>query len=442
MTPSARIHAAIELLESIYASWNGETRVAADKLCDLYFKARRYIGSHDRGAVAELTYWCLRHKAELDWHCERHHLMPSARTHIICALLIRADAPPAQLAALFDGGKYAPAPLTESEWHAAHALFKTIFSKAGDDTLPAHVRLNYPAWMESVLRESLGAKLEAEMEAMQAQAPLDLRANTLLITRDALLAQMKEAGFSVTPTPVSPTGIRLQKREPVFGSPLFRQGFFEVQDDGSQAIAHLVDAHPGMRVIDFCAGAGGKTLAVAAQMENKGRLLAFDTSAKRLAQLPLRLKRAQVFNTEWRALSSERDAYVKRHKQSADRVLLDVPCSGSGTWRRNPDLKWRFTRQDLQEVLDLQSRILESASRLAKIGGRVIYSTCSLLKCENEQQVANFIAAHPNFRVVCAQKVWNKDTAVDSSSPSYLWLTPQQDGCDGFFAAVLERIAA
>ncbi|MBV8940049.1 MAG: RsmB/NOP family class I SAM-dependent RNA methyltransferase [Alphaproteobacteria bacterium] len=441
MQQAARISAAIELLGSIVDSWQQERGAPADKLCEAYFKERRYIGSHDRGAIAELVYWCLRHKAVLQWWCERLHAVAGARSYVMAALLLRRDAEPAQLATIFSGGKYAPPPLTETEWQWAHQLGR---QEIYHPDMPDAVRLNYPQWLEPKLKASLGSALAGEMKASNHQAPLDLRTNTLLITRDELVARLREEGFDAIPAPISPIGIRLRQRQPVFTSPLFREGLFEVQDEGSQVVSQLVTARAGMKVIDFCAGAGGKTLAVAANMDNKGRLLAWDISAKRLSQLPQRLRRAQVFNAEWRVLTSERDSYIKRHKASADRVLTDVPCSGSGTWRRNPDLKWRFTPRDLEEVLAIQQRILESAARLVKPGGQLVYATCSLLKDENEQQVANFLEAHANFRVVCAQKVWNKTASADaaSSEVSYLWLTPQQDGCDGFFAAILERQAS
>lgn len=474
MTPAARIASVIELTDSLLSSWRSGQTLPADRLLDQYFKARRFIGSKDRGAIAELFYWILRHKASLEWWLERLHAHASGgRMLALSALLLKRDATPAQLAPLFSGGTYAAPPLTDGEWRFAHNLSAQAEKPEALAAMPRPARLNFPAWMEEMLAESLGGALEAEMEAMAAQAPVDLRANTLLTSRDALLTVLRAEGFEAEKSPISPVGIRLLRREAIFASPLFRQGYFEMQDEGSQVVALLTEAAPGMRVIDFCAGAGGKTLAVAAQMENRGRILAWDVSARRLAQLPARLKRAGAFNTEWRVIKDEHDAYIKRHKLSADRVLVDAPCSGSGTWRRNPDLKWRFTRKDLDEVTDAQQRILESAARLVKPGGRLIYATCSLLSCENEKQVERFLKTQSNFRVVCAEKIWNKvcdaatslrepkaegirgeeqsgtelakHTAPQESKPEaggskFLWLTPRQDGVDGFFAAVLERI--
>ncbi len=457
MTPSAHLSAVIELLDSLLQSWQGEKRIPADAAIDRYFKARRYIGSHDRGSISEMTYWIIRHKALIEWWCARQRMDASARILTLTAVLLRKDTNVNQLAKLFDGSKYAPLPLTDREWQYAHYLDK---QDKEPSEMPEWVRLNYPQWLEKQLKDTLGKHFTKEMEAMEEQAPVDLRANTLRLPRERVLEEIKKAGWEAEPTQLSQLGIRLKKRQAIFASDLFKNGLFEMQDEGSQAVAELVDAQPGMKVIDFCAGAGGKTLALAASMQNKGRILAWDTSEKRLAQLPQRLKRAGVDNTELRVIVSENDPYIKRHKLSADRVLVDAPCSGSGTWRRNPDLKWRFTETDLNEVVDVQQRILASAARLVKPGGRLIYATCSLLSRENDKQVEEFLKTRSNFRVVCAKKVWNKTaksdvTGADKKSTngnvnanqetdpvSYLWLTPHQDGVDGFFAAVLERVSA
>jgi 16S rRNA (cytosine967-C5)-methyltransferase len=254
------------------------------------------------------------------------------------------------------------------------------------------------------------------------------------------MKQLAAEGYELYPTPVSDIGLRLTKRAPIFTSPAFKAGHFEVQDEGSQLVAALVSAKPGMKVIDFCAGTGGKTLAIAAQMENKGRILAWDSSAKRLGQIKERLRRAGVDNVQVHVLEHENDQFIKRHKDSADRVLVDAPCSGTGTWRRNPDLKWRFTPKDLEEVVAVQQRILQSAARLVRPGGQLVYATCSLLPCENQGQIEQFLKNISNFEVVPVDKIWDKARPESSgASAPYLSLTPHQDGVDGFFAAVLER---
>jgi 16S rRNA (cytosine967-C5)-methyltransferase len=214
----------------------------------------------------------------------------------------------------------------------------------------------------------------------------------------------------------------------------------EVQDEGSQIAALLVGARPGMRVVDFCAGAGGKTLALAAGMENRGKLVACDVSASRLERAVRRLRRAGVSNVERRALSSERDKWVKRHGSGFDRVLVDAPCLGTGTWRRNPDAKWRATPANLAELVIRQQEILVSAARLVRPGGRLVYATCSLLREENEDQAEAFLAAAPEFTLVPAALIWAE--TIGGSSPGgerYLRLTPAQHGTDGFFVATFER---
>ncbi len=436
MTPGARIQAAIELVDQILTAWMQEKRIPADKMLQNYFTSHRYIGSKDRGQVSELVYWVLRHKAALEWWLERTQQRVHGRTYIFAALVLRKDYNPTSIVSVSKDSTYSPPPLLEDEQNMVNTLVRHDITHPD---MPAHIRLNYPEWMDALLEESFGAKKEAAMAAMNEQAHTDLRVNTLKTTREALIDALNAEGFLCTATETSPIGVRLEKRGPIFTSETFKKGWFEVQDEGSQMVALLADAQPGHRVIDFCAGAGGKTLAMAAAMKNKGRILALDNSEKRLTQLPIRLRRAGVDNVQTHIITSESDAYIKRHKQTADRVLVDAPCSGTGTWRRNPDLKWRFTRKDLDEVLEVQQSILQSALRLVKPGGRLIYATCSILKDENEKQVEQVLKTVNNFKVVCAEKIWDKNPVSTASEVSYLSLTPHEDGVDGFFAAVLER---
>lgn len=443
MTPGARAQAAIDLIDQLLSSWLSDRRIPADKLLDNYFKSHRYIGSKDRASIGELFYWILRHKASLEWWLDNTGQRIHGRSFVFAALAARRE----YSDSLSKDSQYSPPPLNEDEQHLIATLLK---SELVHPDMPGHVRLNYPAWCEPLLCASFGSDFELAMKALNEQAPTDLRVNTLKTTREALHDALLAEGFENALASLSPVGLRLARRGPIFTSPLFKQGHFEVQDEGSQVVAQLVDAQPSQRVIDFCAGAGGKTLAMAATMENKGRILAWDTSQKRLGQISQRLRRAGVNNVQTHVITSENDAFIKRHKQSADRVLVDAPCSGSGTWRRNPDLKWRFTRNDLNEVTALQSTILQSAARLVKPGGRLIYATCSVLQEENELQIDQFLKNVNNFdknvrkfKVVCAEKIWDKNSkAGDSGSISYLSITPHKDGVDGFFAAVLERIAA
>jgi 16S rRNA (cytosine967-C5)-methyltransferase len=439
MTPGARTQAAIELLTDILTSWQSDKRFPADKQLERYFKARRYIGSKDRGAISELIYWVLRHQSTLTWWIEQQYHICTPRLFVFATLILRKEYTIESLSGLSHDGKYAPSPLTADEIRLCMAL---VGKPLEHKDMPPHVRLNYPAWTHDMLKKSFGKEFEHALRAMNEQAPTDLRVNILKTTREQLMQDLKKEGFDVAPTTTSPVGLRMAKRAPIFTSQYFKQGHFEVQDEGSQMVASLVDAAPGQKVIDFCAGAGGKALAIAAQMKNKGRILAWDTSEKRLKQISPRLRRAGVDNIQTHVIASENDAFIKRHKQSADRVLVDAPCSGSGTWRRNPDLKWRFTEKDLHEVMEIQHAILMSAARLVKPGGRLIYATCSIFKCENEEQIDRLLKDVNNFRVVCAEKIWDKSTSDNKAHEvSYLWVTPHQDGVDGFFAAVLERLS-
>jgi 16S rRNA (cytosine967-C5)-methyltransferase len=437
MTPGARIQAAIELVDQIHHAWMSQTRIPADKMLQSYFTSHRYIGSKDRGQVSELVYWVLRHKAALEWWLDRCNQRVHGRTYVLAAVVLRKEYNPTSILSIVKDSQYSPPPLNEEELAMADTLMRHDIEHP---EMPMPSRLNYPEWMDSLLEESFGTEKEAAMRAMNEQASTDLRVNTLKTNREALIGKLNSEGFECEATTLSPVGVRLKKRGPIFTSETFKRGWFEVQDEGSQMVALLVDAQPGHRVIDFCAGAGGKTLAMAAQMKNKGRILAFDTSEKRLAQITPRIRRAGADNIQTHIISSEHDAYIKRHKQTADRVLVDAPCSGSGTWRRNPDLKWRFSRKDLDEVLAVQQSILQSALRLVKPGGLLVYATCSVLKEENEKQIEQVLKTVNNFKVVCAEKMWDKNPVSDEPGPvSYLSLTPHEDGVDGFFAAVLQR---
>jgi 16S rRNA (cytosine967-C5)-methyltransferase len=283
--------------------------------------------------------------------------------------------------------------------------------------------------------------MDAEMRAAITTASTDLRANTIKATREEAIAALKAEGVTAMATQLSPVGLRVHGRPPLATMQVFKDGLIEVQDEGSQLVALLADARPGMRVADFCAGAGGKTLAMAAQMKNKGKIVACDVLEGRIDRAAVRFNRAGVHNVERKALSSERDQWVKRHAGTFDRVLVDAPCSGTGTWRRNPDAKWKLTPEDVAELEQVQRNILDSAWRLVKPGGRLIYATCSLLAEENEAQIEAFLAAHADFKRVPAGEVWAGAIGGDCPATSdTLSLTPAQHGTDGFFVAILERV--
>jgi 16S rRNA (cytosine967-C5)-methyltransferase len=268
-------------------------------------------------------------------------------------------------------------------------------------------------------------------------APLDLRVNALKGSRDDARAMLRAEGVESEPTRLSPWGLRVAARQSVTTGQAFQSGAIEIQDEGSQLVAALVDARPEMRVADWCAGAGGKTLALAMTMANRGHIVACDVSAPRLEGAVRRLRRAGVHNVE-RHLIAAGDKWAKRRAESFDRVLVDVPCTGTGTWRRNPDARGRLRESDLAELLGKQVAILDAASRLVRIGGRLVYATCSLLAEENEAQVSAFLTRRPEFALVPLAQTWSLETPCPCEG-NYLSLTPLRHGTDGFFAAVLER---
>ncbi len=434
MTPGARLQAAVELLAAIHASQSPADRVSAD-----FFRGRRYMGGKDRRDVVERCYRVLRRQAALDWWVARtaKEVEDRERARMIASLALMEGWSADRVAGSFDGGPYRPAPLTPHERHLARALQGQALTHPDQ---PASVRYELPAWMEKDLRASFGPEFEREMAALGEPAATDLRANSLKATREEALAALAREGVAAKPTPLSPLGLRVAGRPPLASLDSFRRGLVEVQDEGSQLVSLLVDARPGQRVVDFCAGAGGKTLALAAAMANKGKLVATDVLTGRVERAAVRLNRAGVHNVERRGLSGERDPWVKRHAESFDRVLVDAPCSGTGTWRRNPDARWRLQPADIDRLVELQRRILDSAARLVKPGGRLVYATCSFLARENEAQVDTFLAAHPGFHVKPVHEIWPE--AIGGEAPGegpYLTLTPARHGTDGFFLATLER---
>lgn len=439
MRPSARVQSAIEILDEMQATWRQQHHAPADALMHDYFKSHRFMGSKDRAYVGELVYFILRNGAAIEWWLEKGELRTTPRLVAMLALVFLHKLSPREVGNLFDGQKFSPSKLTVEELDVLDALEG---AELIHEQMPVSAKYNFPDWMEGRIRLSLGDDFDAEMTALNQSAPVDIRVNTLKADRADLILALDREGYDCTPTPHSKLGVRLQKRMPVFTTQAFRDGWFEMQDEGSQIVAALVEAEPGQKVVDFCAGAGGKTLAIAARMENKGRILALDTNERRLKQMHKRLTRAGVDNVQVHTIESEQDQYIKRHKESADWVVVDAPCSGSGTWRRNPDLKWRFDLNDLRELKDIQQRVLRSAARLVKPGGRLVYITCSLFNDENEGQVKQFLVDYPQFRVAPPPEIWSKHTHSIPEVGSVIRLTPHKDGTDGFFAAILQEEVA
>lgn len=434
MTPGAQIQASIELLEDVQAAWQDGKAAPVDSMLASYFRNRRYIGSKDKGFISRRVYAVLRQGGRLQWLVEQGGLPVCPRSLVLAALVVDEKHPINILQTWFSGNGHDARPLHKEERRFAEA------PPTDESAMPEWMRLNTPEWALERMKGVFGDTLEAELLALNEEAPLDLRVNTLKATREQAKAALNKEGFYVADTPYSPWGLRLDRRGAVFTTKTFKDGWIEVQDEGSQLVALLAAPQPGQKVIDFCAGAGGKTLALAAMMQNKGRILAWDTSETRLNQSTKRFARAGVDNVQRHAIASESDPFIKRHKDSADLVVIDAPCSGSGTWRRNPDLKWRFTEQDFNELLAVQASILDSAQRLVKKGGKLLYVTCSVFEAENESQVNQFLKKYPDFEVAAAPEIWNNGACRELVGASgLLRLSPHRTGTDGFFAAILQK---
>jgi 16S rRNA (cytosine967-C5)-methyltransferase len=431
MTPAARLSAAIELIATIEAQ-----RVPAAKALKEWGTAHRYAGSGDRAAISGLIWDVLRRYASSAWIMEAD----TPRARALGMLKLERDLDVETIAALCDGGRFAPEPLTARE---RSALGQRTLAEA-----PAPIAGDYPEWLDVYLAQVFGDDRVAEATAMASRAPLDLRVNTLKAKREKMLPSLAHLG--VKPTPWSPVGLRIalgaDARNPgIHAEEDFIKGSIEVQDEGSQLAALLSAAKPGEQVIDLCAGAGGKTLALAAMMAGKGRLIATDHDKRQLAPIYERLSRAGVHNADIRTPKGDGDT-LSDIKASADLVLIDAPCTGTGTWRRNPDAKWRMRPGALELRLKDQARVLDRAAALVKPGGRIAYITCSVLPPENGEQIRNFVARHPEFAVVPpAQTVtvlWDnaEDFAASTlQSPEGLLMTPRRTGTDGFFVSVLTR---
>ncbi len=425
MTPAGRLDAAIELLGAIETDPR-----PADAVANAFLRTRRFIGGGDRREISEITWSVLRARRRLGWWLERIGAPVTPRL-LSLAMMVLGGMTAHRAESAFGGSRFAPAPLDEAEKRALAQLATHTLDHPG---MPDGVRLEIPDFVVEKFRARFGARLDAECAAMLTQAPLDLRANLLKTTREAAIAALARDGLRAEPTRLSPWGLRLPGRQNVTASAAFRDGLVEIQDEGSQLVALLADVRPGMRVVDYCAGAGGKTLALAMMMANKGHLVACDVSAPRLDAAIKRLRRAGVHNAE-RHLLAPGDKWGKRQEQKCDVVLVDAPCTGTGTWRRNPDARLRLTEQDLAELTVKQARILDEAQRLVKPGGHLVYATCSVLAEENEAQIDGFLARHAGFRVVALAEPWPDYLRGDA-----LRLSPARDQTDGFFACRFERV--
>lgn len=431
MTPAARISAAIELIGTIETQ-----RIPAAQALKEWGTSHRFAGSGDRAAISGLIWDVLRRHASSAWIMDDD----APRSRVVGMLKLERGMDVEAIAALCDASRFAPEPLTESERNAL--TVRTL------EAAPAHIAGDYPEWLDGYLAQAFGEDRVAEATAMASRAPLDLRVNTLKAKLEKVQASLAHLGAK--PTPWSPLGLRItlgaDARNPgIHAEESFIKGGVEVQDEGSQLAALFSAAKPGEQVIDLCAGAGGKTLALAAMMQGKGRLIATDADKRQLAPIHERLSRAGVHNADVRTPKGEGDTLTDI-RASADLVLIDAPCTGTGTWRRNPDAKWRMRPGALELRLKDQAEVLDRAASLVKPGGRIAYITCSVLPPENAEQVRGVIGRHPEFAVVPPQQtasvLWDKaeDFAKAAlGSPEGWLMTPRRTGTDGFFVSMLKK---
>lgn len=385
-----------------------------------YFRGHRGMGARDRREVTETVYACLRHRRLL-----AHLAGSSDPRDVVAAYWLRRGVSPEALAAAGFGGD--------------GAALAVRVREADIDALPLAVRASLPDWLAEPLCAQYGPDEAAALaDALNRPAPVDLRVNMLKARPHEVRARLAEQGIACAPTPYAPAGLRLAGRAPVSGTDAFKKGWFEVQDEGSQIVSLLLEPRRDEVLVDLCAGAGGKTLHLGALSGNSGTIHAFDISPARLERLLVRARRAGLANVHATAIAHEQDARVQRLRGKIDRVLVDAPCSGTGTLRRSPELKWRPV--DLPACVQTQERLLEAAASLLKPGGRLVYATCSVLAEENQAVVARFRAAHPQFALLPAgAALARRRVPLKADADGSLRLLPHRHGTDGFYAAVLER---
>ncbi|MGL5733357.1 MAG: RsmB/NOP family class I SAM-dependent RNA methyltransferase [Beijerinckiaceae bacterium] len=433
MTPAARVQAAIEVMADLI----GRRRPAADALKD-WGLAHRFAGSKDRAAIATLVYDALRRKASSAFIMGND----TPRAIVLASLAMMRGLSADDIAALANGERHAPDALSKDE----HARLSQPAALTG---APDHVAADFPEWLAPMLSRSLGTRMREEMLALCQRAPVDIRVNTLKTLRDKLRPSLMH--FAPQDTPFSPVGLRFAPGEGGRGPSLqateeFQKGHFEIQDEGSQLVALLSGAEPGMQVIDLCAGGGGKTLELAALMNNSGQIFATDNDARRLAPIHQRLERAGARNVQVRTPKGRDDEPLRGLENKADCVLVDAPCTGTGTWRRNPDIKWRVRPGALELRQKEQDDVLARAARFVKPGGHIAYITCSVLCEENGDRVQAFLESQRNFSPVTGRSMLALapdalSEREDMAAPGGLGLqlTPMRTGTDGFYLCILRR---
>lgn len=392
----------------------------ADAVLRRHFQDNPMLGAQDRALVAETVFGILRHRFFLESLAKQK----TPRTLVLAYLV-----------------KFQGMNLRELETLVSESEIKWLseIKAIKADAAPVSIQAEFPEWLVEKLHAFMNDDAIIDLGvSLQKSAPLDLRVNTVLAKREQVLETLKQDGIEAQATPYSPCGIRLSGKPAVNRHALFLSGQIEVQDEGSQLLGYLLAPKRGEMVVDFCAGAGGKSLLLGALMNSKGRLYAFDVSEKRLSNLKPRFKRSGLSNLHVQRIDNENDLKIKRLNGKIDRVLVDAPCSGLGTLRRNPDLKWRQSPQSIEELKAKQAAILVAAAGLLKPGGRLVYATCSFLPEENQQIIEGFLAIHPQFSVLnCAELLAQQKISLDTGG--FLQLTPKLHQTDGFFAAVLMR---
>ncbi len=421
MTPKALFALCDELLHEVL-----RFTTPADAVVSSFFRQNRALGMRERQTLAETVYEVLRRRAKYQYLARSGH--GSIERRLILLAWQGSEA-------------YLNAAVTEGEktWLENCRQFDPMKASKGHNAALVH---NLPEWLVEPLRAQVGDEFDALATALLQPAGLDLRVNAFKVKREVAQQALAAEGIAAVPTPFSPLGLRVEGKPALNRTEVFNRGEVEVQDEGSQLLALLTEAKRGEMVVDFCAGAGGKTLALGAMMRNTGRLYAFDVSAHRLAALKPRLARSGLSNVYPAGIAHERDERIKRLAGKIDRVLVDAPCSGLGTLRRNPDLKWRQSAQAVEELTAKQRAILDSAARLVKSGGQLVYATCSLLTAENEAIAQAFSEAHPDFEPLDAAEVLARqkvEQAATLCTAGHLRLWPHRHGTDGFFAAVWRR---
>jgi 16S rRNA (cytosine967-C5)-methyltransferase len=442
MRPSARLASAIELIELIEAEI-AKTGAPMDRIIQNYFRARRYAGSKDRRAVSNMVYSVYRKRELLLWSLNQIECTAINARSLFTAWMVGEGE-------VFDDfgedNQFAPVALSDEENHQIEALKRLDVS-----TAPQMVTANVPAYSERYFIDRFGDNAVSEANALNAKAPFTIRVNPYKAGSSDLLADIKKVSEHFENTKLSPFGFSTSDTLNISQQTVYKSGDIEIQDEAAQIASILVDAKPKQTIVDLCAGAGGKSLMLGAFMENKGQVHAFDVSKRRLDELKRRSQRAGLHNIQVKNITLEPEGRIEQLKElsgKADRVVLDVPCSGSGTWRRSPDLRWRFDEDAHDQINVAQKKLIEEGAALLRVGGRMIYMTCSIYASENEAIVEGFLNRHgDNWRSLGFKDIWadsvlqGKAPKTLSHNPEFLQLSPYTHSTDGFFIAVLERFA-